>query len=124
MAGAGELLKQDASGAAAAAAAGEGGPSATKWGSALEAAVAALLRYSGAAEGDRTMLDALIPAQQHFTRALQQGKALHLVTCWSLSCTWYQAAFVHMNTARDGLCLQVLIASGFTCEELGQSDGK
>ncbi|CAL8469949.1 g9491 [Coccomyxa elongata] len=71
-AAAGELLKQDASGAAAAAA-GEGGPSATKWGNALEAAVTALLRYSGAAEGDRTMLDALIPAQQHFTRALQQG---------------------------------------------------
>ena len=72
VAGAGELLNQDASGAAAAAA--EEGPSATRWGDALEAAVAALLRYSGAAKGDRTMLDALIPAQQHFARALQEGK--------------------------------------------------
>ncbi|BDA43964.1 Triokinase/FMN cyclase [Coccomyxa sp. Obi] len=65
-AAAGELLNHDASGE-------EEGPSATKWGTTFEAAVAALLRYSGAAEGARTMLDALIPAQQHFARALQQG---------------------------------------------------
>ncbi|KAK9915864.1 hypothetical protein WJX75_005396 [Coccomyxa subellipsoidea] len=71
-AAAGELLKHQPSTAAAP----YKGPSAESWSKVFEAAVAALLRYSGAAEGDRTMLDALIPAQQHFAESLHQGEGV------------------------------------------------
>jgi hypothetical protein len=52
---------------------GEAQLSAEHWGQTFEAAVAALLRYSGAQPGHRTMLDALVPAQEAFCGALQQG---------------------------------------------------
>ena len=53
--------------------AGTAGLAAADWGQVFEAAVAALLKYSQARPGDRTMLDALVPAQAAFCAALQEG---------------------------------------------------
>ena len=47
----------------------DGGCGAEGWGRAAAAAVAAVQRYSGARPGDRTMLDALVPASQALASA-------------------------------------------------------
>ncbi len=47
--------------------------SATGWCLALGAAIDAVTRYGGAEVGDRTMLDALCPAQQVLHEKLQEG---------------------------------------------------
>ena len=59
---------------------GEHGLSAAAWGTVFEAAAAALLRHSQAREGDRTMLDALLPAQRAYSGALQTGVPLITAT--------------------------------------------
>ena len=59
--------------ARAEAAPGKHGLSAAAWGAVLEAAAAALCRYSQAHQGDRTMIDALLPAHWSYSEALQKG---------------------------------------------------
>ena len=56
---------------------GDRGLPAAAWGAVLEAAVAALLRYSRARRGDRTMLDALLPALRAYSGALEAGAPVH-----------------------------------------------
>ena len=58
--------------------AGTTGLTAAQWGQVFEAAVGALQKYSQAQPGDRTMLDALVPAQTACCAALQQGKCCRL----------------------------------------------
>ena len=57
--------------------------------------MAALLRYSGAAEGDRTMLDALIPAQQHFAESLHQGMLSDSHSYWYVHCSLHDSLIRH-----------------------------
>ncbi len=60
---------------------GNEGPSEQAWADAFAQALLALQKYSRAQRGDRTMLDALIPAQQAFSDAAHSGlSSLHL-TC-------------------------------------------
>ena len=51
----------------------EEGPTPQAWAKAFGCAIEALQRYSQAHRGDRTMLDALIPAQEAFSEAVQSG---------------------------------------------------
>lgn len=51
--------------------------SASDWGAALQAGVAAMMRYGGAAPGMRTMLDALVPAAESLLSALADGVLPH-----------------------------------------------
>ncbi|KVK95571.1 dihydroxyacetone kinase family protein [Burkholderia territorii] len=50
-------------------------PSARDWAAALRCAVDAISELGGARAGDRTMLDALVPAADAFDRALDDGRA-------------------------------------------------
>ncbi len=60
---------------------GNEGPSEQAWADAFAQALLALQKYSRAQKGDRTMLDALIPAQQAFSDAAHSGVSLlHLAT--------------------------------------------
>lgn len=47
---------------------------AREWSEAFAAGTAAVKKYGGAAEGCRTMLDALVPAQRAMAGALQEGQ--------------------------------------------------
>lgn len=58
------------------ASASESGPSAAEWGGIWQAAAAAMMRYSGARLGDRTMLDSLCPAADIFANSVRRGAAL------------------------------------------------
>ena len=61
----------------ASSAAEEEGPTSQEWAKAFGCAIEALQHYSQAQKGDRTMLDALIPAQEAFSEAVQSG-AFHM----------------------------------------------
>lgn len=52
---------------------GDQGPPVQAWADAFAQALLALQKYSRAQRGDRTMLDALIPAQQAFLDAAHSG---------------------------------------------------
>ncbi|WP_035946720.1 DAK2 domain-containing protein, partial [Burkholderia multivorans] len=54
--------------------AGVAQPSARDWAAALRSAVDAIAELGGAGAGDRTMLDALVPAAAAFDRALDDGR--------------------------------------------------
>lgn len=53
------------------------GPSPQTWADALQRGVDAMRKYGGAKAGDRTMLDALLPAALSLTEALQSGQPMH-----------------------------------------------
>ena len=79
--------------------------------------MAALLRYSGAAEGDRTMLDALIPAQQQFANALQRGKpslSQDMVLLWTSTQDIGMLAFRQLVTG----CKKDALRLGDACTAL------
>ncbi len=48
-------------------------PTPQTWARAFAAAVASIAELGGAKSGDRTMLDALVPASETFSAAIQQG---------------------------------------------------
>ena len=49
---------------------------------AFQAAAGAIATYGGAAEGDRTMLDALLPAARAMQEAADSGQAPDSPYCW------------------------------------------
>ena len=55
------------------------GPSEQAWADAFAQALLALQKYSRAQRGDRTMLDALIPAQQAFSDSAHSGPSLDML---------------------------------------------
>lgn len=54
---------------------GDAAATAAAWAASFEAGVGAIRHYGGAAEGDRTMLDALLPAAAALRAALGAGSA-------------------------------------------------
>ena len=51
-------------------------PTPAAWAGAFAAAVASIAELGGAKPGDRTMLDALVPASETFRAAIQQGRSM------------------------------------------------